>query len=272
MMMKRYTITSSLAVSAVLLGTLGATPVLRAQDAAAPEKAAPVAEPAKKKEPSKWKQTAGLGFTLTGGNSDTLLFTADYAAGKKWADNEFAIGAAGGYGENDGTVNNNFLSGFAQYNRLFGPKKRWFGFGRAEGNHDEIADIAYRVPLNVGLGYYFLKQGVNGNEKFNLAAEVGPGYAWEKVGGITDSYATIVIAERFSYQISEKTRLWQSANYTPSLENFDNYTVNAEVGVETQLVGNLSIRSVFSNSYRSQPAAGRDSNDYKFITSLAYNF
>jgi len=250
---------------------MGMTSAVHSQDAAAPAKDAPV-EVQKKEEPKKWTQTAGLGLTLTGGNSDTLLFTADYGAVRKWGDNEFGVGVAGGYGESDDVVNNNFVSGFAQYNYLFGPKKRWFGFGRVEGNHDEISDIAYRVPANVGLGYYFLKQGVDGNKKINLAAEVGPGYAWEKVGGITDSYATIIIAERFNYQISEKTRLWQSANYTPSLEKFDNYTVYAEVGVETQLVGNLSIRSVFSDSYRSQPAAGRESNDYKFITSLAYNF
>ena len=43
MMMKRYSCTNSLAVSAALFGTLGATSVVRAQDAAAPAKDAPAA-------------------------------------------------------------------------------------------------------------------------------------------------------------------------------------------------------------------------------------
>jgi putative salt-induced outer membrane protein YdiY len=251
--------------SVVLLGIVGASSTIQAQDA-------PVAEAAPQEKPKLWSQTAGLGFTLTGGNSDTLLFTADYTGVRKWGDNELTIGAVGGYGESDGEVNNNFVEGFGQYNYLFGPKKRWFGFGRVAGRHDEVADIAYRVPISVGLGYYFLKEGVNDNKRFTLAGEVGPGYAWEKVGGITDEYATLFVGERFGFKITEKTRLWQSAGYTPSIEDFGNYTVNFEAGVETQLVGDLVIRAVFTDSYRSEPAAGRENNDYKFITSVGYKF
>lgn len=252
-----------LASSAVLLGILSVAPALQAQDAPAPEKVE------KKKL---WSHTAGLGFTLTGGNSDTLLGTADYAGIRKWGNNEVSLGAAAGYGKSDGVVNNNFVTGFGQYNFLFGPEKRWYGFGRVEGRHDEISDIAYRVPLTAGVGYYFLKEGLNDNDKFTLAAEAGPGYAWEKVGGVTDSYATLFVGERFGWKISEKTRVWQSAGYSPSVEDFNNYTINFEAGVETQLVGDLVLRAVFSDSYRGQPAPGRESNDYKFITSIGYKF
>ena len=93
-----------------------------------------------------------------------------------------------------------------------------------------------------------------------------------RIGGITDSYATLFVGERFGYEITEKTRMWQSLDYTPALSDFNNYTVNAEVGIETQLVGNLVIRAVFTDSYRGQPAAGRKNNDYKFITSIGYKF
>ncbi len=265
--MKNHGRTTTIATSAVLLGLLGAASTSQAQDAAAAAK-----DVAPKEEPKKWSHTAGLGFTLTGGNSDTLLFTADYTGIRKWGNNEIGIGAAGGYGESDNVVNNNFLTGFAQYNFLFGPQKRWFGFGRVQGRHDEIADIAYRVPVNAGIGYYFLKEGLNDNKKFTLAAEAGPGYAWEKVGGVADDYATIYFGERFGYKITDKTRVWQSADYSPAVDDFNNYTVNFEAGVETQLVGNLVIRAVFTDSYRGQPAAGRESNDYKFITSIGYKF
>lgn len=268
--MIKHKYTAALLASAVFTGALGTTSTGHAQDATADAEAAAKAK--EEEEKKKWEHTAGLGFTLTGGNADTMLFTADYVGIRKWNDNELGIGAAGGYGESDGLVNNNYVEGFGQYNRLFGPKKRWFAFGRASGRHDEIADIAYRVPVNAGLGYYFLKKGVNNNEKFNLAAEVGPGYTWEKVGGVTDSYANLVVGERFSYDITKKTKIWQLANYSPSLEDFNNYTVNFELGVETSLVGNLVIRSVFTDSYRGQPAPGRKNNDYKFITSIGYKF
>ena len=258
---QRYS--KTLAVSAALIGALGMAANVQAQDA----------EVAKEdEEKKKWEHTAGLGFTLTGGNAETVLFTADYLGIRKWGRHELGIGAAGGYGKADGEVNNNFVNGFGQYNILFGPQQLWYGFGRVNAQHDEIADIAYRVPIAGGVGYYFLKRGVNDNEKFNLAAEVGPGYAWEKVGGVTDQYATIYAGQRFSWQINEKTRLWQSVDFTPEISDFGNYVVNGEIGVETSLIENLALRAIFTDSYRSNPAAGRKNNDYKFITSIAYKF
>src|SRR4051812_7407054 len=67
----------------------------------------------------RWDSSAAAGLTLTRGNSDTLLATVNLQTQKKTTIHEFIFGADAAYGESNGTVDNNTLHGFGQYNYLF---------------------------------------------------------------------------------------------------------------------------------------------------------
>ncbi len=246
--------------SLVALSAAGSNSTAQAQDAAKPE-AAP-----------KWKQSAGLGFTLTDGNSDTVLLTASYDGVKKWDNHEILLGLNGGYGESDSVKNNEFVKAFGQYNLLFGKDLRAYGFGRLDALYDGIADIDYRINAAVGMGYYFLKEGVNDNKRFNLSAEVGPGYVIERVGGVDNDYATVYVSEKFTWKISDKSRLWQTVDFTPQIDDVENNVTNFELGIASKITDSLELRAVLSDTYRSQPAAGRENNDLKFVTAIGYTF
>ena len=58
------------------------------------------------------------------------------------------------------------------------------------------------------------------------------------------------------------------------MDKFSNYIVNAEVGIEADLTADrkLSLRAVLMDTFNSQPAAGREKNDVKLITAIAYKF
>ena len=226
----------------------------------------------KPEEAPKWKQSAALGFSMTEGNSDTLLLTASYAGAKKWRQNEVSLGLNGGYGESDSVKNNEYIKAFGQYNWLMGHEQRLYGFGRLDGLYDGIADVDYRFGVAAGLGYYFLKEGVNDNKRFNLSAEVGPGFVTERVGGENANYATIYAAEKFTWKISEKSRLWQSLDYSPQISELENSVTNFELGVGSKLTDSLELRAVLTDTYRTQPAAGRENNDLKFVTAIGYTF
>jgi len=218
-------------------------------------------EPAKKI----WEHSVSLGLTLTKGNSDTLLGTANWLSQAKWDKNELRLGADGAYGENDSKRNTQTAHAFAQYNRLF--TERFFGYLRVDGHHDDIADIDYRVVLSPGAGYYFIK-----NEKTQLSGEVGPGWVFEKKGGVSDDYFTIRFAERFEHKFNDRVRVWQSVEYLPQVEEWSDYIINAEVGLETMMSKMLSLRAYLQDSYVSNPAAGRDRNDLKLVTAIAFKF
>jgi putative salt-induced outer membrane protein YdiY len=227
---------------------------------------------AKPAEAPKWSQSAGLGLTITEGNSDTVLVTASYSGVKKWRQNEVSLGLNGGYGENEGEKNNEYVKAFGQYNWLFGDAQRWYGFGRLDALYDAIADIDYRFNLSAGLGYYFLKEGVNDNQRFNLSAEVGPGFVLEKVGGEKSEYATFYASEKFTWKISDRSRLWQTLDYSPKVDDLENYVVNFELGIASKITDPMELRVVLTDTYRNEPAAGRKHNDLKLVASVNYTF
>jgi len=108
----------------------------------------------------------------------------------------------------------------------------------------------------------------------DLMGEIGPGYIKEQLDGKTESYVTLRIAEKCHYAISANARAWETIEFLPQVDNFDNYIVNAEIGIEANLTkGNkLSLRSVLQDSYNNVPAPDRLKNDLKLITSIVYNF
>lgn len=222
---------------------------------------------------NEWKSSVSFGLTIARGNTDTILDSATAFTEKKWLQNDLMFGADGLYGEtklpnkSTETETAEIIHGFSQYNRSFGID--CYGYGRIDGFHDGIADIKYRLTLAPGLGCYFVT-----NKTMNFRVETGPGYIKEQLDGATESFATLRLAEKFNYAFSPHAKAWESVEILPQVNEFDNYIVNAETGVEAGLTkGNrLSLRTVMQDSYNNVPAAGRLKNDLKLIASLAYKF
>ena len=237
----------------VTVGVIGQT-LLPAQNP-------PVVEPPR----SLWESSAFMGLTLTRGNSDSVLITGNLKTSKKEKQNEWAFGADGSYGENNSVKNSETLHGYGQYNRLF--SDRFFGYFRLDALHDGIADVEYRVMLSPGVGYYLIKE-----KATSLAVEVGPGYVFEKRGGSDDSYATLRLAERFEHKLSDRARVWQSAEYLPEVGDLPNYVINLEAGIAATIAKNLELSVVLQDNYVNRPAPGRKSNDVKLISGVTYKF
>ena len=222
--------------------------------------------PPENKDPG-WEGAVNAGLTLTSGNSDTVLATVGANAKKKWDKNEFALGALGGYGESEDIKNAEFVSAYAQYNRLF--TERFYGGFRIDGNYDGIANLSYRINLTPLVGYYFIK-----NEKTILSGEVGPSYVLEKYfGEDMDSYLGIRFAQKFEHKLTESTKIWEYADYTPDVERWtEKYIINVEVGISTAINKSWSLRVVGQYIYDSLPAEGREKDDIRLIAGTEYKF
>jgi putative salt-induced outer membrane protein YdiY len=214
---------------------------------------------------NRWEKSASAGLTLTKGNSDTLLFTADILAARKWTEDELSLGASVSYGENNEIKNNETLRGFGQWNHLF--TERFYSYVRLEALHDAVADVEYRVTLSPGVGYYFIK-----NDRTRLSGEVGPGVVFEKQGREKNEYITARLAERFEHKLNDRARIWQSLEFLPQIDDFNNFIINAEVGAEAALTKKLSLRVVAQDTYDREPAPGRKENDIKLVSAIALKF
>lgn len=260
--------------SRTILGTAGVALAFASYASLADESQLPIPQPSAEAGAAavdaappkpKWETTAGLGASITDGNSDTTLFTANALTLRKWSTGEFSAGVNAGYGESDNSQNVGFVKGFGQYNYLM--TDRWYALGRAEALHDSIADIKYRVPLSVGIGYFLIK-----SDRVTLSAEAGPGYVFEKIGNETDNYATIRFAENFTWKISDRARLWQSFEYQPQIEDWSEYFLTAEIGVEADMTKQMALRVVLQNWYNSSPAPDREGNDLRLVAGINYKF
>jgi putative salt-induced outer membrane protein YdiY len=138
---------------------------------------------------------------------------------------------------------------------------------RIDALYDSIADIDYRFTFSPGAGYYFIK-----SASASLRAEVGPGYVVQRQAGKEDDYFTLRIAERYDQKINDRMKLWEAAEYLPQVDRFQNYIINAEIGIETVISKQLRLRTYLQDNFHSEPAAGRKKNDVKVVAAVAYKF
>lgn len=212
---------------------------------------------------SPWTATIAAGMTLTKGNTDTLIASVLGEGVRKSGPNEFRLGTDLAYGENSGVKNTELYRGYSQYDRMF--TDRFYSSARVEAMRDGIADIKYRVILSPGVGCYLLK-----NTNGYLRAEAGPGYIFERRGEEVQRYATMRADERGEYAFSKTARGWETVEVLPQIDNFQNVIVNAEIGMEVAINSRWSLRSCIQDSFNNLPAKGRDQNDVKLITGIAY--
>lgn len=213
-----------------------------------------------------WESSAAAGLTLTKGNSDTLLLTVKLQTQRKMPDNEYSFDLDGTYGKTSGVKSAEALHGFAQWNHMV--TERFYGYLRADGLHDGIANIHYRVTVGPGVGYYLIK-----DKETTLAVEAGVSEVFQKLGTNKMTYTTLRLAERFEHKFTNyNARVWENVEILPQVDKFENYVANGEIGVEAVLSKKMSLQTYLDDSYASEPATGRKKNDLKLVSAIAYKF
>jgi hypothetical protein len=225
--------------------------------------------------PPKWDSVASLDLTLTRGNSHTFLATVTLNTERKWASEELLFGGAAGYGTTTAkdstgtevkTETQNYVKGFGQFNHLF--TERFYGGLRADGLYDEVADIRYRFTLSPIAGYYFIKE----TNTF-LSGEVGPSLVTQKLDDLTpQTYCGLRLAERYEHKFDTGAKIWESLEWIPQVDKFNNWILNAELGVSAPVYKSLDVRLVLQDWYNNQPAPGKLKNDFKLLAGVGLKF
>ena len=221
-----------------------------------------------------------VGLTLTDGNSDTMTLNASVVTeGEKEGLGSVLAGIEGNYGEStvDGveetTVEN--IKGYVNIKKTLSPKT--YAYVDTSALYDDVAGIDYRVTLGPGLGFYALK-----TDQRSLSLEAGPTYVWERVAALSDEeppvesyvkddYLALRVAQRYVCQVLENAKLVQTLEYLPDVEDFDNYLLNFEAGIEAAMNDHLSLRLVVQNKYDNTPADGRERNDVSVLAGLSFS-
>jgi len=248
-------------VTVLVTNVVTITNVVGAVPAPAPAPAAAVS--LEKKYP--WASSLSAGLTLTRGNSQSLLYSAEIVTTKKTPANEYSFGLLGAYGNQNSVESVNNYKAFGQWNHLF--SERFYSYIHADATRDLIANLDYRLNVGPGAGYYLVKA-----KDTTLSTEAGVGYQNEHLGGNYNSFATLRLAENFEHKFGTVARVWQTVELLPQVDKFENYVVNFEVGIEASISKSFSLKTALDDAFQNQPAAGRKQNDVKLVSGIVYKF
>jgi putative salt-induced outer membrane protein YdiY len=220
--------------------------------------------------PPVWHGDVALGLSLSRGNANTFLLSGTTVAENIWEQNDLKLGAEGQYGLNNWgqtnqTQSTEAIHGFIDYKRLF--TERFYGSARVDGYHDDVASLQYRLMIGPAAGYYFIKSAAS-----KLSLEVGPSFIRERLGHEDKSYVTLRVSERGEHSFGKAAKVWEEVDYMPQVDDFSNYLLNSEVGVEAALNAHFSLRVVADDNFNSKPALGKKENDILLISSLVYKY
>lgn len=208
-----------------------------------------------------FQTTLSLGLTLNEGNTDSSLANVSLMTERRNTEREISAGAEYLYGQQDDRKNVDKGRLQAGVKELVGDP--FFLSADVGVMRDRIADIDYRAILATGVGYFFVK-----TEVVSLSLDIGPAYVWEKVADGRDDYFGARAAQRYTHTLSETARLWQSLEYVAEAEDFDNYLLTGEAGIEAAINARLSLRTAYRISYDHEPAEDTKSTDHQLVTSV----
>lgn len=209
------------------------------------------------------ENSIALGVTLTDGNTETLLATLGAEHNRKRDAYTLRLALNGAYGEDKDETTAENLKGVAEYRKHL--SERAYLLAGLSALYDAIADVDYRAILSVGPGYFLMK-----DDKASLGVEVGPAFITEKVAGIENEEFALRAGQRYERQLSPTARTWQSLEYIPLVDDFDDYLLNVEIGIEAAINSSAAIRLVVKNAYDSTPAADKEESDTTVIGALVF--
>lgn len=219
-----------------------------------------------------WRSGLATGVSVTRGNSRTLRANIRVFADRVTERSETHLSADGHYGETSETQEDgsskdvsDIQNGGLKADQGWTLGRRGYAGFSAELRSDKIADVDYRLILSPSLGRYLVRddQGV-------ARIDAGPAYVVEKVGGNSDDYVALRLANRIEWKLSETASLVQTAEYIPRLDDLDNYLLNASLSVRAAITGRLSLMVECADKYNNRPAADKEANDFSLSAGVEY--
>lgn len=251
-----------------LLGCLSAASLINTTSAQA-QAAAP--------EKKGWETIAGAGLTVQSGNSESVASTISLDTKKKWESDEALLGLSAGYGKSSSTGNNrsrttDFAKAYGQFNHLISDRA-YFGL-RIDGDHDGVADLAYRVRVSPLLGYYVVK-----NDTTSLSFDAGPSFVVEEREASPTTqrdrqeYFALRFGEKFEHKLSDTTKIWQTAEYIPAIKDWpDHDVINGEIGISTAINPKWDLVVKYQVTYDNGVKYGKETTDSRLIAQTSYKF
>jgi len=218
--------------------------------------------------PGTWTGTAGLGVSLTSGNSDTLNFSAafDVTRDPKTRHVQKWTGLYLRGEQDDSLIVNRTSLGFRNQFMLNG---RAFAFGQIDYLRDTFKLIDYLVAPTAGVGYKVID-----TEATKFSVDAGAGIVWEKNPDVdVQTSAAITAGEALAHQLTETTSLKHATTALWKADDFGDGLYTFSIGLGTRISEHLQLSVDLLDTFKNRPpTAATEKNDVALVTAITANF
>jgi len=224
------------------------------------------------KEPVNWTGSLQLAANWVSGNTDRRSTGLSLEAERRTDADRISVDAAWDYAEEKSQLQEWNLtqrragSGL-QYDYFL--DERWYTLATTRVLGDTLADIDLRYTAGLGLGHQVLDSPTE-----SLLVETGLSYVNENYLSATPSidYLAARIAYKLRYDFNELTRLVHSIEAFPSLQNSDDFYLQASTELQTNLsesmIGSLS----WNMDYDNTPSPGLKRVEHRIVLAVGWAF
>lgn len=215
-----------------------------------------------------WEATAGLGLSLTSGNTDTTSLTTNIQVIQYLEFWEMQYKFDGIKQKNEGqtTANNKNYAIKGQYKLQ---KENAFMFAEGKRLEDDFGPFAENNTISVGYGQRLYK-----SKDLLIRADIGPGYTRYKFNesGETDSSSIVHVAGNLKWKISKSADFTQSLIFDQQLSDDKNLLVVSQSTLGARINGSLKMTLDVKITNNSEVQPGKKETDTITSVNLVYSF
>jgi putative salt-induced outer membrane protein YdiY len=216
-----------------------------------------------------WKKSVELGVSGAEGNSENFNIRGAFGTVRDAADMTTSVGLFYLYRTENSEKSQSRGEFNVRNDWKFGesPWGFWAGF---KAEYDEFQPWDWRLSAHVGPSYNFIK-----NDRTLLKGRAGLGASYE-LGGSAEEEADFeaVLGVDFSHKLTDRTRIFATYDFYPSLSNSPDYrwvgNAGMEVMVDPEL--NMLLKAGLQSRYDSAVSSPTKKHDLDYFLTLAWAF
>jgi putative salt-induced outer membrane protein YdiY len=220
-----------------------------------------------------WDGGLDAGFQLTRGNSKTRNFRFAFGAVRKVSRDELILYAESLYSIDDVAgasphVTANVNRGGARFDHDFVSISRLFVFANTDFMSDGLQDLNLRSVVGGGIGYHLINR-----DNATLKLLGGVNFTRENYVEIQRNLAAGQVGEELTLKLGKSTALLQNLAFFPDLtDSGGNYRTNFSLSTVTKIAKWLGWQNNFSDTYVTNPPAGKKQNELVLTSGLRLAF
>ncbi len=224
-------------------------------------------EEAVEEEEPLWKNSLGLSFVKTTGNSENQNFGLDFKGSRRPTPWGLEYRAFFNNAKDSGTTTaEQYYVGGRGYRKI---AKRWDAFGGLSFARDEFAGFKLQTIVEAGVTYHALA-----GPKHFLSFDGGLTYTDEnRIEPNPDvSYMGAILGLDYEFKITETSSFTQVFDFFPNFDNSDDWRFVSETGITAAITDLLGLKFGYIYRYRNEPIGDAKSTDTITTMSVVLNF